>query len=1018
MSPPTRPVGSRLIGEALFDDVLHGLLRQDHFALIGPPRAGKSDIVSEVMRRIAARGGPNRPAIVQVSPPVADGLGSDSLIRRFADRLGVGLPDGPISSARLSEVLLHLISARLEQVPGRVIFAIHDIHALPLHQAREVLSTFAQCWYDERLRNRVAVIVTGTGDFTAMVQSANSPYRFATRISIEGMDQDFSKQFFQDLVGQAVPDDAFATLYEETCGSPLLIEDIAAASTRSAVRGRRSSGHWDSERIRGAVHVYLDDFMDENIVLRTMLRDIENREREFAMFLDILRLGDGQVFLDPTEEELERESDLFSSLVDGGVPAGMQHPPIPFLVVSGAVVRDASHRAYLSSPLLRRFCERRYTPAHVGDVYSGLRKWELAWSEYQKWHGGDVLRPIFGVSRFRVEDVLVDWGNSFHEAAVNGIETLLDRFLNGARYLLHFKEAGIWNLSDGVHLDFPPRGEAGFRDEILALPEYQRLDDCADPKRPEVRRSEDCSTVLAVIRCDGEVTSKLLLGLKRQDPDGEVDTRTFRIVRRALTTFASALTACLKDQYADTLGRASRAHQVALHRAHELLSQDPVSINDVLDGVCQSLVDQGYYRVLVCLVDPTGQRIDGTNEKSKAEAVSLGANTHYLLAEPEKDVQPYVVVSKRYYIIAEGTTDPRANRDLCRIAGVAGACIVPMRVGNQVLGTVHFERGDKAPPHVGEAELFQVFADELALIVREGQRMSMLTTALDGVEDPIAFTDVLGNAIYLNRRASEIVDRNPGWQSARASLAPQFDPGLPHGDFAGRFDLVKEQKGRVTRYWAPLTQKWASAVAWQGHTIYRHNGAAGALVERFQDLSLSNDLIDVINRAAAVSDTRERARVYLSHLRARGYGKPRLYLADECSGRKVLKSFAAVDFGDRQRLRRFEDGGVVKTSDSKDAWIAIDRRETLILDVDPGIDALGLPREIVESVPEEEPLRGERSTPWIDIPLWEADALVGKISVNYPATFTPERWQYLKLFAGKIAAGDPARVDLPPAAAP
>jgi GAF domain-containing protein len=1012
----SRPTNSRLIGEPLFEEITKGLLLQNYYALIGPRKMGKGLILDRVRKRLAPKEERGDICISVLHSPEFDTFTATDLLKTIAESLKVDVSGQNFSGGRLGEKIVELINLHIKKYPGKVVFMINDILEFPAHLAREFLAAFRVCSEDKLYENRVSAVVTGSADFIAMVFAPTSPYRFAKQLSIEGLDKPFAREFFTGkLIAKDIEDKAFDYLYKITNGSMFLLQEIASSQVRKLLYEENPSqllGLRTLHETKEVVNNYLRNLMNQSITIRMMLRDIESREDFFDKFVEILYSRPGTI-----ELRSDISPDFFGVVKIGGSPAPpSQFSPTPFLVGCGAVIRDGSYRAYVSSPLLRRLLKRKFSRCLIADIYGEQHRWEKAWKTFSECKFDEKYRPISGESRFRLNKILVDWENSMHLKALEGVKPLVEHFINGVRHLLVFDHWGIWNVSGRRPQPLFKNGTARGINAAKVENYWKKLEGRCS-QNACIYLGDDQLEVIAAVPVQPPAIPHILIITQRTHEDCEIDTSFFNIIKKAFLGFCTALVNALNRDYEIYLRKVRGAHLKTLDRVHLAMAKIPFNLNEVLEEACRSLVDEGYDRILICLVDPSRTKIAGTNERCKSGELLLKENTSYLLSEPERDVQPWIVYNRVSYVLNDATKDPKVNRELAKKADMKGAGIVPMMVEDKVIGTLHFERGDKAPPGDEEMGLFDQFANQLAAAIIQGQRLAMMQDALHAIDNPIILHDIRGNVLFLNEKAANITERVPGWQTAAENLDQYFKPETEGEDrhmqeyFEKRFEQVVSKDKILRQYWAPYNKYGVSATTWLGSPLRDDWGEIIGTVERFQDISAMFELLKTIEKSYTKSDARKRGRIFLKLLQKRGYKKAHLFIKKiTSSGDEFMESFVAVGFENIELHEKFEKGEITIPLDEehKTSKLCIEERMPLIIKHDPNVyvekmaektDEIGLPFRWVSKIFAKKQLEKSDGEAWIDVPIFTGEDCVGKISVSHPPDFTPEKWQYLRLFA-------------------
>jgi two-component sensor histidine kinase len=383
--------------------------------------------------------------------------------------------------------------------------------------------------------------------------------------------------------------------------------------------------------------------------------------------------------------------------------------------------------------------------------------------------------------------------------------------------------------------------------------------------------------------------------------------------------------------------------------------------------------------------------------------------TDWLLSEPMKDIQAYVVHTRQPKIVPKASEDPLLNQKVVAYAGITNMAVVPVLDSTGVaIGTIHVERQDKTVPSQEEVDDLVLFGRQLARAIQQAERANLLQAALDKQSDPLLFVDSHVRSLYANRPACHLLGGQPGWQdsgnsSSRTSL---------QGEIRDLVTASIEKRQRVVKDVTGI----GSAPDYRGEVhcevIYGWNRhISGAMIH----ITDKNDLHRVFEAVRLVAETQTVESAETALLLATqklGYRWGRLYIIppDEPNSLVSKQSFG---FSNKRTQVLFDSGGIrLPTADdsNSESWKSVKERLPLVFCLKPemadgaiytnqyGLDAIntrepGCPKEL-----EKHP--GDF---WIDFPLAAGKSMLGKITLHCDENLTPEQFGFLKVLCEMTA---------------
>ena len=459
-------------------------------------------------------------------------------------------------------------------------------------------------------------------------------------------------------------------------------------------------------------------------------------------------------------------------------PCTTTHLPDPHpLVLAGVCVREtrAEPLVCLASALAARFLKAHYTARRWGDLYASRGDWEQAFAFYEKIPAGLRLRPASVNDRVQVKATLKAAIAELHREATeaDGKQKLssLRHFLTwfcrkafGSAKVSFFRCTGGWVPSRGSHLN-----EDEARETRRLLESFRLQLESGSGSDIEV-------TPTAAIAMLPGLRESQVEAVVIHDASADDSSRERReLLRELLIHFRQAYIHATEVLRHEEVSRARAEHREITQTILQSLGATIRNPRQVIEEAARKLRIFEYKRTLFCLVDSTRQFIKGVVNCSDEPHVNLAQMTNYLLAEPTRDIQPYVVETKKTFVVREAQREPLVNKDAARQAGLRAFAIVPILTPVEVcIGTIHIERSDGDIPSEKEISNFEDFGRNLAIILELSERVSLLQTTLDEIKDPVLLLGQDSRLCYANGSAGELFDIEVGWRSRAADRPDPF----------------------------------------------------------------------------------------------------------------------------------------------------------------------------------------------------------------------------------------------------
>lgn len=1006
-SPPSY---FREISLRLFADLMELLIAGRHLSLIAPRQSGKAVVLHELKRQAQQLDEADRPRIVLLRSLHFHGLEENEFLARLAGELAVPLgtwdeqDEFPLA-AKVGE----LIRAAAGRSTQPLWLFVQNITEYPWPSGRAILEALQDISLDPHLR-KVSVVVSGSQEFVSLTYHANSPYRHATKFFLTGFDRELTHRFYRARAGGISLNEGFDEaalqhcptltaetldyLYTQTAGYAKFIEELIFTVKRPspAVPQAEVAELNSPATIERLIAKFISEHLEFEPYCKMSLRDVQRNADAWEKLQHIVDGGAQSVLLGTTQPHL--------------------------LETSGIVRRDERGYARIASPMWQRYLSHRLTRRYRGDIYALLGDWPNAWKCFEATRASICDRALDGEERYLLNRVIKSWEDSLLDATTHGSEHVAHCFLQGARHLLGCDTGGLFDWGTGRLLrGYPPDQEAEDIDQTT----FHALTD----NEIETRLYDGRLALASFPHRSPALERIALFPYVRLTRAGnrEFDSSTLDIVRRSLRRFWQAYLAAKQAEYEATMGTLRERHLRVVATVNELLTVNPGDMQHVVQGAVDALIDQGgYYRILICLVSPKGDRIQAVAGRCVEPQFGFDFRTDYPL-DPYSDrstwdIQQWVAILGTMASVPDASSPtqvcPRTQSEHVVRIRMKAICVVPIKLrrrGNhdvEVLGTIHLERHDKRPLSDDEISSCEILANQLAVTFDQARRLSMLEQSLRVLDEDFRVVSPAGRVVFRNHPGSDPQAEPAGWSFPistvnRRTVPPRLEPDVV-ADAAqlgqGVHRYVKEvrhrrsESGQTLKAWdefaAPIEdfrQRLPAVFAADGTVGYVH------LTHSIADLVQMHEALHDWLGASSPRDTADRI---LRYFQLQDFSWCRIYLRKnpaspaECH----LESFAQFGIKDKEVAQRFRHGEyrIQGGEHGQQAVFLMDRHRRLAVfrydprvEGDPVLDenlGRGLPVYRTRDNWREE--FGKTDQLWIEAPLIVGDEVVGLIALSLP----------------------------------
>lgn len=990
----------RFLGNDFLAELLALFEKGSHVALLGPPNSAKSLLLDELRWQTRERRVVNIFWDNRMSP--------DKFLQHLSEQLDAKTP---VSGQNLSLIVEKMLRRAAAQKPIGIV--VSDLPGFPTRIARSILNALNACSKeDDEMGNRLSAIITGRSDFIHLSYGSNSPYRHARKFVIYGLDRPWARAFFCRLrmlqSGMEIPksildvpvtdfidEEGFQELYSQTGGYAHFIQEIGINSVRHSYRDgyKPLPKQWGIKDVRAIVKRYREMWMTSDNMVRTLVRAVEHIPDAFN-HLETL-VSKKQPFYDTRNE-----------------PA--------ILEVSGIARRYNDGRLELASQLWKDFLKDFLGNREKADAFAWQERWDDVWRLYEEdveKHEWD--RPISGNSRFRLREVINVWRRSLMREVTKGPEAVAHRFLNGLKYFYGFEDGGIGSLKEERIVFFKTQAiESASSISNLMSEDAEAFhdDDTAQyflfnkrhllfslSKTPLPAPYEESNPILAVWK----------LGF-----ESEVDSDEQTQLIEAIDNFWKVYHIAQENEYERNTGIIRYNHRKVLDTIMSTISCGDMSFPDILRMATDELVcTAGYYRILISLVDPTRKYLYPAVSACKRAANDFKHPKTYRI-DPDTlssfplDAQQWVakhrlpiVVPDTKSLAIEGVY---SNSEQAALTGIKAFAVIPMQIeANDVIGTIHFERGDRSLPTDEEVSLMLSLSKQLALFIEQKRRETLLEQALNAIDAPIRILDSQIRSLFTNTAAAQYFDEIEGWHSSGQAQC-NFHKTIDSNCLCKRLLDEEAKAATLHRIEPPIAEKWdiraIDNVTYRFEILPEAKGPVG-LVERITDLRDLYELVEVFHDWVKEEGTQRTAQAILSYFR-NGFPAGKIFLYEKLGDNFVFRSLEEYGLEKKANRDRFIQREIVLEREllEHDTAELYSKFDPAIFEINPTQNEhirkttplFGLPRYFIQKAMFSEELEKEKDRRWIEAPLVVGKSIVGKLTLRWPKHPEELKWGLLR----------------------
>ena len=1012
----------RRIGAAFHEELFETVTSGNSAVLLSFRHLGKRYALRKLADQLAEERGhlvlelefPHEPVLLEIAAVQA----------QVCAAVAKTVPDFDVRDTPGSD-LLGAVRRLLESQPGAVVLLASNVDSLAHHLARLFLREVRALVSNPQ--NPLTAVLTGEENLRDFVCGEDSEFNCAHQFVLQGFEElEFVEYMRRRCETARIP------FHNETECLKLLWEE-AGGNIHFA---------------RAVLWGWLEERAQE-------LTERPIASEKFDAFLKAFPVTEayGMDVFHQTTRVIARSPQAWRDLesLKGGNPIFAPEGSPPRVVeLAGLATRQAGAVRYASS-IMQRFARRYYDACRVGDLYAVHGDWEQALRAYGEMSPDQRLRPCGGDDVPRLALVVKAFTGSLHAVATRKIEDqkrkleetqgklekLKCAFGEGCQALLGMTGVSFWSYSAGWSLQQHQNVSPDVQSLAESILRFAKRDELGSQRFGAELSKVGAAAILPSIRPDSRDAVVLIAG----QHGVPISQERQEVLKELLDQFAGAYDHCIANLGAQIRLKAREEHLRVATAIVSALGETLRNPRQALKAAGQELLKFGYRRIMFALVDPKHQSIRGISDCIGEECpADVGKETSYSLQDPDRDIQPWVVVHKQACVVDDWRTWnqrrgdwPKINDDLCRRANHRHAfAVVPMflRVGRpdgtldeDVFGTIHVERQDGRLPSKEDIEDLMEFGRQMAAAAHQAERVGALLEALDSDQDSVVVFDEDALVRFVNKCAAKRFEVPAGWHEAHENIQLN-DPAVTQDTHAvilsgkpvARHDTSPHngQKHRETIFCAPLPD-WRREPSAAGDPEV--NMAIGAVLQA-RDLTGAHRVFSALQKVAQSATDRESTiTTVLEGVKELGYDSARLYLVDP-QNPDLLVSVRALGLVRPEFEQEFEKGGYSMARHDPqrgDTWRCLETGEPRIHQWDPHSQEGSSVRTVhgvtVHNLPAPKfqlPWK-EVGDVWIDLPLLANQrAAIGKLTIDcgkhLDCTLTPVQFELLKLFSALLGA--------------
>lgn len=757
------PFRYKPISQSLINELHEKVCADESIVILGPRYGGKADVMNRVRRLLEEK---HIHPIVKLrlpsETPVCTSLQIAKVIR---DAVIEAEPKVQLGTDLLADNPFSPIRQLVDQTERRVVLFAANVDGMSHHLALRFLQELRTLVDSHRL----VAVLSGENDFRELVHGHNSEFSCANQYMLQGHAFGEFYKFLKEYIRYL---------------------NLEFATIRTAARRMWKSTGGNLYILRVLLWSIIEQRGREHKATDIPVNDDEIPDR--LKFIGIPGAYEAHIFRHATEliardwhcwEELQtlRRNARLGPLIDDA--------PGP-LELAGIATRKISSRVTelrFSSPIMEAFIKRFYDARRFGDLYARIGKWDEAFERYRQLDPEERVRPSSTDDKTELEATIGAFCSALYSrVAVEGerhpdllqVESVKELFAKGCRYILGFSEITFWHRDTlqtpewrlhSLDTIVPGREVTDRIEELLPATSERNL-------RTGIIESRKPLGKLAITAVLPARHNKQVVVVVSDFSQGNLISHERRLlIAHVLGHFFRAYRQAVEIDNLHMRHRITRKLEDIIDSIFGDLGSHNFNVDNLLRKAAIGLRDLQYSRVLFCLVDKELNRIAGRVEESDHSSVNVAQYTNWSLKNPTADLQPFVVHTKRPKIIADARREPLANKEIVDNAGITAAAIVPiLNPAEDVIGTIHIERVDRAVPTREEVDDLMSFGRHLAIAIGYGDRVRLPE---DGLDIPQSL-----EAWYLPAEAT----------TTQAIISRMLDLLKQAGHDWGRFYLVKK----------------------------------------------------------------------------------------------------------------------------------------------------------------------------------------------------------------------------------
>ncbi len=670
---------------------------------------------------------------------------------------------------------------------------------------------------------------------------------------------------------------------------------------------------------------------------------------------------------------------------------------------AGVVTRNETGEAMgFASDLMRNFVQRQYDALMLGDLYAQHGQWQEAFARYQSLPLERKCRPLSAEDRTQLERIIPVFGAALYAEASNGVAAVQRLFIQGCQHLLGFSEVTFWCGGNGRAWELAgEEGTSTVPPTELKAHIAEMLPDKFDPAKELLELSAPWGDYAVAHRLQSRLSNYSNFIVVSEIVSSNALTRERRrLLGKLLQALALAFNHAIAIRIRE--GRIKRGQQ-QLELTNSMLTalgSRVLDVNGVLQRAAAGMARLGQYkRVLFCLVDPRGERIQGVlDHKSEWSQTDVAKLTDYGINDVEADIQPWVIANKKYFVTSNAALAKLTNKTIVKLTGMKAEAIVPIfNEADEAIGTIHIERADGFEPPEDEIADLVRFGRLLATVIEQAERVNLMQVTLDNIPTPVAIVNARKKFRYANRAAAQALNVPHHWQEntrhglGLEHLPSQMAKAIEYAMQNGQAMERLEDGQTISYLISQRIQDWREKTV--GAFLYLPDGTNWGLVTKAMlHIALQHNTEKAVEASLEVAKDLE-------------YQQGRLYVLDEETQEMISRR--CYGMADEQAIKKFDSGELSLPLAHEASWLCIKAKEPVVFCYDPnGIDGAelrtpqGLEYRVITQPYFQYTIRKRPGEFWVDVPLMANDRPLGKLSLACGEYLTPQRLDLLRALTG------------------